>query len=76
LNLKLIEISLKTSVRTAKKTQLFTVTEINLLTLFKEIITVGPENSTKHKNTFYGQNKDVLIIKGGGACSYHGAFRG
>jgi hypothetical protein len=38
------------SVRTAKKTEHFTITKISLLTLFKEIIAVYPENHTKHKN--------------------------
>jgi hypothetical protein len=44
---KLVEIIFKNSVRTAKKTQLFTITKINWLTLFKEIITVYSENYTK-----------------------------
>jgi hypothetical protein len=48
-NLKsyLVWIIFKNSVRTAKKTQLFTITKINLLTLFKEIIAVYRENHTK-----------------------------
>jgi hypothetical protein len=33
------------SVRTAKKTQLFTITKINWLTLFKERIAVYSDNS-------------------------------
>jgi hypothetical protein len=37
----------KNPVRTAKKTQLFTVTNINRLTLFKEIIAVYCENRTE-----------------------------
>jgi hypothetical protein len=41
----------KNSVRTAKKTQLFTITKINWLTLFKEIIAVYSENHTKPINT-------------------------
>jgi hypothetical protein len=40
---KLIEILFKHSVRTAKKTQLFTVTKINWLMLFKEAIAVYSE---------------------------------
>jgi hypothetical protein len=47
--IKLIEIY-KNSVRTAKKTQHFTVRKINRLTLFKEIIAVYCENHTKPKN--------------------------
>jgi hypothetical protein len=37
-------------VRTAKKTQHFTITKISLFPLFMEIITVYTENHTKHKN--------------------------
>jgi hypothetical protein len=40
----------KDSVRTAKKTQHFTITKINRLTLFKEIRVVYFEDNTKHKN--------------------------
>jgi hypothetical protein len=47
---KLAETVLKTSVRTAKKTQHLTVTKINWLTLFKEIIAVYCENRTKPIN--------------------------
>jgi hypothetical protein len=47
---------LKTSVRTAKKTPHFTVTKINRLTVFKEIIAVYCDNRTKHINTLCGQN--------------------
>jgi hypothetical protein len=47
---KLVQI-LKNSVRTAKKTLHFTITKINWLTLFKEIITVYSENHTKYINT-------------------------
>jgi hypothetical protein len=45
----LVEIKYKNPVRTAKKTPHFTVTKINRLTLFKEIIAVCSENHTKHK---------------------------
>jgi hypothetical protein len=38
-------------VRTAKKTPYFTITKINRLTLFKEVIDVHSENYTKHINT-------------------------
>jgi hypothetical protein len=40
LKLKLVEIIFNNSVLTAKKTQLFTITDIKWLTLFKEIIAV------------------------------------
>jgi hypothetical protein len=51
LNLKLIQMIFKNSARTAKKRQLFTITKINWLTLFKEIIAVYTENYTKHIDT-------------------------
>jgi hypothetical protein len=38
-------------VRTAKKTAYFTITKINRLTLFKEIIAVYSENHNKPINT-------------------------
>jgi hypothetical protein len=65
----------KNSVCTAKKTQHFTITKINWLTLFKEIIPVYTENHTKPINTLW-KNAELLIIKAGGAYSYHGAFKG
>jgi hypothetical protein len=48
---KIIQLIFKNSVRTAKKTQLFTITKINWLTLFKEIIPVYSENHTKPIST-------------------------
>jgi hypothetical protein len=54
------------SVRTAKKTPHFTVTKINWLTLFKEIIAVYCENYTKQII-----NAGLLIIKAGGTYIYH-----
>jgi hypothetical protein len=62
----------KNSVNTAKKTQ-FTITNINWLMLFKEIIVVYSENRTKLMNTFSGKKKknaDLLIIKAGGTYIY------
>jgi hypothetical protein len=44
---KLVKIIFKNSVRTANKTQHFTITKINWLTLYKEIIAVYTENHTK-----------------------------
>jgi hypothetical protein len=41
----------KNPVRTSKKTQHFTITKINWLMLFKEIIAVYSENNTKPINT-------------------------
>jgi uracil DNA glycosylase len=67
---------LKNSVRTAKKTPHFTITKINWLTLFKEIIAVYSENHTKHINTTWGQNAELLNVKSGGTYSYHCALKG
>jgi hypothetical protein len=53
LKLKLVEITFKNSVRTAKKTQLFTITKIKWEMLFKEIISVYSENHMKPINTKY-----------------------
>jgi len=41
----------KNSVRTSKRTPHFTITKINWLTLFKEIIGVYSENHTKPTST-------------------------
>jgi hypothetical protein len=49
------------SVRTAKKTLHFTITKINWLTLFKEILAVNNENHMKQI-----QNVELLIIKAAG----------
>jgi hypothetical protein len=43
-----------------QRKQHFTITNINWLTLFKEIIAVYTENHTKHINTFCGQNAELL----------------
>jgi hypothetical protein len=43
----------KNSVRTSKRTPLFTIIKINWLTLFKEIIAVYSENHAKPINTKY-----------------------
>jgi hypothetical protein len=48
---KLVYIIFKNSVRTAKKTQHFTITKVNWLMMFKEIIAVCSENHTKPTNT-------------------------
>jgi hypothetical protein len=50
-----VSIIFKNSALTAKKAQLFTVTKINRLTLFKEIIAVYSKNRTKHTNTLRGK---------------------
>jgi hypothetical protein len=38
-------------------------TKVNYLILFKETVTVYPENHTKTINTFCGQNAELLVIK-------------
>jgi hypothetical protein len=53
----------KDSVRTAKKTLHFTITNINWLTLFKEIIAVCTENHTRTINIICGQNAQLQILK-------------
>jgi hypothetical protein len=64
---KLVQIIFTDSVRTAKKTQHFTIKKINWLTLFKEIIAVYTENHTKDTNN----KADLLIVKAVGIYSYH-----
>jgi hypothetical protein len=53
LNPKLDQVIFKNLVRTSKRTQHFTITEINWLMTFKEIIAVYSENQTKHINKLY-----------------------
>jgi hypothetical protein len=69
---KLIQIVFKNSVRTAKKTLHFTITKINWLTLFKEIIAVYSENRRKHEYKM----KELVTVEGGGTYSYHWASKG
>jgi hypothetical protein len=59
---KLFQITFKNSVRTSQRTPHFTVTKINWLTLFKEIITVYSENHTK-RTTQRGQ---LLTVRAAG----------
>jgi hypothetical protein len=56
----------KNSVRTSKRTPHFTITKINWLTLFKEIIAVYTENHTR-----INKNSHELIVEAGGTYSYH-----
>jgi hypothetical protein len=67
---KFVQIIFKNSVRTAKKTQHFTITKINWLTLFLEIIAVCSENHTKPINI-----KELLTVEAGGTYSYHWALK-
>jgi hypothetical protein len=73
---KLIQIIYQNSFRTAKKTPHFTITKINWLTLFKEIIAVYSENHTKLTNTYCEQNAKLLNIRAGGIYSYHWNLEG
>jgi hypothetical protein len=50
----------KNSVRTSKRTPHFTITKINWLTLFKEIIAVYSENNRKATK----KSTELLIVKG------------
>jgi hypothetical protein len=70
LKLKLVYIILNNSVPATKKTQHFTITKINWLMLFREIIAVYSENHTRPINTLCGQNAELLIVKPG-TSSYH-----
>jgi hypothetical protein len=73
---KFVQIIFKNSVRTSKKTQHFSITKINWLKLFKEIITVYSGNHTKHINTLCRQIAVLLVVKAGGTYSYHWTFEG
>jgi hypothetical protein len=55
----------KNSVRTSKRTPHFTITKINWLTLFEEIIAVYSEKRTKFKN----KNEELLIAETVGTYS-------
>jgi hypothetical protein len=57
----------KNPVRTSKRTPYFTITEINWLMLFKEIIAVYSDSHTKPLNTLYRQYAELLTVKAGGS---------
>jgi hypothetical protein len=68
----------KNPVRTSKRTQHFTITEINWFNwLFKEIIAVYCASHTKPVNALcakkYGR---LLSVEAGGTYSYHWALKG
>jgi hypothetical protein len=65
----------KNSVRTSKRTPHYTITKINWLTLFKEIIAVYSENNKDHVSKLYGQPTELLKVKADGTYSYHSAFK-
>jgi hypothetical protein len=72
---QLIEITFKDPVPIAKKTQYFTITKINCLTTFKEIITAYSENLMKCINTLCSENYKLLIVKAGGTFSYQRSLK-
>jgi hypothetical protein len=72
LETKLVQIIFKKSFRAAKKTQHFTITKINWLTLFKKIIPGCSENNTKPTI----KNEELLIVEAGGTYSYHWTLKG
>jgi hypothetical protein len=61
----------KNSYRTSKKTQHFSITKIHWLMLFMEILTV--RMGVLRKPLI--QNRELLILKVGGAYSYTGLYR-
>jgi hypothetical protein len=64
----------KNSVRTSKRTPHFTITKIDWLALFKEIIAVYFEKHTKHTNKIgYIQ---LPTSKADGTYSYHCRLKG
>jgi hypothetical protein len=62
----------KNSVRTSKRTPHSTITAINWLMLFKEIIADYSENDSKLINT----NSSPLAAKGAGTYNNHWALKG
>jgi hypothetical protein len=61
----------KNSVRTSKRTPHFTITKINWLTLFNEIIAVYADSHPKKT-----QNVVSVIVKADGTYSYRSALKG
>jgi hypothetical protein len=61
----------KNSVRTSKRTPHFTITKINWLTMFKEIIAVYTDSCMNPINTKY----NLLILKSDGIYSYLWALK-
>jgi hypothetical protein len=61
----------KNSVRTSKRTPHFTITKINWLTLFKEVIGVYIETQTRPVH-----NAQLLAFKAGGTDTSHLSLKG
>jgi hypothetical protein len=72
LKTKLVYILVGSSVRASKRTPNFTITKINWLTLFKEIIAVYSENHAKP----IIQNAALLTVNADGSYSYHPTLKG
>jgi hypothetical protein len=65
LPLNYTRVAFKDSARTAKKTQLFTITKINWLTLFKKMIAYYIENHMEPINTFCRQKTELQAVNVG-----------
>jgi hypothetical protein len=76
LKLKLVLIIFKHSFHASKKTQPISITRINWLMMFKEIITVYSENHMKPINILCGQNEELMIVKSGSKYSYYWPLKG
>jgi hypothetical protein len=68
---KVFSIIFNSSLPSSEKTQIFTITKISSLTLFKEIIAVYFGNHVKLISTFCDQNAELLNVKADCTCSYH-----
>jgi hypothetical protein len=66
----------KHSVPPPKKTQCPSITKLNRLMLFREIIAIYSELSYKTKNTLCEQNAEIVIVKAGGTYHSHWALKG
>jgi hypothetical protein len=73
---KLVLIIFKYSVRTSKRTPNVTITKLNWLMVFKEIIAVYYEKYFKPIYTLCGQNSELFIVKLGNTYSYHKVLKG
>jgi hypothetical protein len=60
----------KNAVRTSNRTQHFTVINVNLLTLLKELI---PVSSEKIRNPY--KSAELMIVKAAGTYTYHSSLK-
>jgi hypothetical protein len=70
LKTKLIQILFENSIPASKRKQHSSITMINWLMLFKEIIAIYSENHRKPINTVCGQNVELLTVKADGTYNY------